>query len=65
MEWIFLKQTLYFRHTAPDDLTVWYFFVQNSIWEVKMDQSFMKEKAVMPLVISMAIPMTISTLGEY
>ena len=25
-----------------------------------MDQSFMKEKAVMPLVISMAIPMTIS-----
>lgn len=27
-----------------------------------MDQSFMKEKAVMPLVISMAIPMTISML---
>ena len=27
-----------------------------------MDQSFMKEKPVMPLVITMAIPMTISML---
>ena len=27
-----------------------------------MDQTFMKEKPVMPLVISMALPMTISML---
>ena len=27
-----------------------------------MDQSFMKEKPIMPLVITMAIPMTISML---
>ena len=57
MMWIFRTRSP-FRHTA---YAVWFFC---AIFRVggKMDNTFMKEKPVLPLLLSMALPMVISML---
>ena len=64
MEWIFLKRRnarFIFRHTAGRLSPLRGVFLCKTEGE-KMDQTFMKERPIVPLVISMAIPMTISML---
>ncbi len=76
MEWNFLKRSEPWQEAAGDFLCALLFATQQSCTACpqlllcifvckkgeKMDQTYMKEKPIVPLVISMAIPMTISML---
>ena len=66
--WIFLAQPLFATHLPPAD--VWLFccrpFQKTNFSDQKgnkhMNDTFMKEKPVLPLIASMALPMVISML---